>query len=126
MLLLFCFCLLPHVRFIDFVYMHIKSFTFTFFSFFFVYFSFFIFYFIFFSFLFILFVCFFVVICHRNFFFVMELVFSTWIYLPGFVFLDLSTWICFGSQCLLYNVYFYSDSNRLRTPTVAVGRMSVF
>ena len=124
MLLLFCFCLLPHVRFIDFVYMYINSFTFFLLLFIFPFFIFYFFYF--FSFLYILFICFFVVICHRNFFFVMELVFSSWIYLRGFVILDLCTWICFGSKCLLYNVYFYSGSNRLRTPTVAVGRMSSF
>ena len=29
---------------------------------------------------------------------------SAWIYLPGFVFLDLCTWICLWSTCLLYNV----------------------
>ena len=51
---------------------------------------------------------------------------STWIYLLRFVFLNLSTWICFGSKCLLYNTYVYSGSKRLRIPTVEVGRMQGF
>ena len=54
-------------------------------------------------------------------FILLALVFFTLICL-----LDLSTWICLGSTHLLYDVWVYGGSNRLRIPTAAKSRMEGF
>ena len=45
------------------------------------------------------------------------------IFLVIICYLDLSTWISLGSKCLLYNVWAYSGSNRLRILPVAANRL---
>ena len=52
----------------------------------------------------------------------MELLFSAWIFLLGFVLLDLSAWIGHRSKCLLRLVPTSSNILKLRTPTVVIGR----
>ena len=49
----------------------------------------------------------------------MELLFFAWIFLLGFVLLDLSAWIGHRSKCLLPTS---SNILKLRTPTVVIGR----
>ena len=52
----------------------------------------------------------------------MELLFSAWIFLLGFVLLDLSAWIGHRTKCLSPLVPTSSNILKLRTPTVVIGR----
>ena len=62
-----------------------------------------------------------------SFFHLVSFFFSILVCLFNFLviicYLDLSTRISLGSKCLLYNVWTYSGSNRLRIPTVAANRL---